>query len=79
MNFKIMTLLVLLWAGLTTNAFSQSEVTAWGNMKGIRVEGQLMEFGTSLRLVGEDWSEVRKTAKEQQLPAYRREGKKQSR
>ena len=77
MNFKIMTLLVLLWAGLATNVFSQSEVTAWGNMKGIRVEGQLMEFGTSLRLVGEDWSEVRKTAKEQQLPAYRREGKKQ--
>ena len=59
------------------NAFSQASVEPWGNMEGIRVEGELFEFETSLRVVGADWSQIRQSAKEVQDPRYQREGKKQ--
>lgn len=58
-------------------AFSQAEVAAWGNMKGIRVDGQLMEFETSMRVVSEDWSQITATGKERQRPKYDREGRNQ--
>ncbi len=58
--------------------FAQTEVMAWGNLTGIRVEGQLMEFETSLRVVGKDWERIEATGKEQQRPKYRREGETQT-
>jgi O-glycosyl hydrolase len=47
---------------------------AWGNLTGIRVEGQLMEFETSLRVVGKDWNKINATGRERQHPRYDREG-----
>lgn len=58
-----------------TNA--QPEVKAWGNMTGIRIEGQLMKFGTSLRIIKSGWTGMTQTAKEQQRPDYSLEGKNQ--
>ncbi len=47
------------------------EVMAWGNLNGIRVEGELMEFKTSLRVVHADWSKFNETAKERQSQRHR--------
>ena len=54
--------------------FAQPEVMAWGNITGIRVEGQLMEFETSLRIVEKGWLHYSATGKERQQPKYDREG-----
>jgi hypothetical protein len=54
---------------------AQPEVEPWGNMNGIRVDGQLMEFESSLRLIGTDGTILNATAKEMQNPHYSREGK----
>lgn len=43
-------------AGLATPLLAQAEFMPWGNVTGIRVEGQLMGFETSLRAVNPDWS-----------------------
>ncbi len=72
-------ILILAAVTLTTGAISaQSEVMAWGNLVGIRVDGQLMEFETSLCVVGKDWSSYNATGKERQRPRYDREGQTQT-
>ena len=55
----------------------QTEVMAWGNITGIRVEGQLMEFESSLRVAGKNWTRISATGKERQHPVYNREGETQ--
>ena len=57
---------------------AQTEVMAWGNITGIRVEGQLMEFESSIRVVARDWSRINATGKERQRPKYDREGEMQT-
>ncbi len=57
--------------------FAQPEVMAWGNITGIRVEGQLMEFESSLRIVEKGWKNYSATGKEKQQPKYDRDGLKQ--
>ena len=57
---------------------AQTEVMAWGNITGIRVEGQLMEFESSIRIVARDWKRINATGKERQRPKYDREGETQS-
>ena len=59
-------------------AAAQSEVMAWGNLTGIRVDGQLMEFESSLRVVTKGWQNINATGKERQSPKYDREGQKQT-
>jgi hypothetical protein len=56
-------------------AHGQVEVEPWGNLTGIRVDGQLMEFESSIRVAGKDWASVTSTGKEKQHPRYAREGK----
>jgi hypothetical protein len=58
-------------------AYSQPELAPWGNITGIRINGQLMEFESSLRVVGKDWSQISFTGKEKQRPKYTREGNSQ--
>jgi hypothetical protein len=58
--------------------FAQPEVMAWGNITGIRTEGQLMEFESSLRIVEKGWINYSATAKEKQQPKYDRDGLKQT-
>ena len=56
-------------------ASAQTEVMAWGNMTGIRVDGQLMEFESSIRVVEAGWSSITSTGKERQpRPVYTRDG-----
>ncbi len=56
------------------------EVMAWGNLNGIRVGGQLMEFKTSLRVVQSDWANFTETGKERrgQRHRYSRSGNTQA-
>jgi hypothetical protein len=68
---------ILLCCFTAQKAFSQAELMPWGNLQGIRIEGQLMAFSSSLRIVGKDWSSVSSTMKEQQHPKYSREGNRQ--
>ena len=57
---------------------AQTEVMAWGNMTGVRVNGQLMEFESSVRVVESGWSRIISTGKERQpRPIYTRDGQSQ--
>ena len=58
-------------------AYAQPEVEPWGNITGIRMDGQLMEFESSLRLVSKDGYTVGYTALERQRPHYSREENRQ--
>lgn len=59
-------------------AFGQASCMAWGNLTGMRVEGHLFKFETSLCLIGEGLWQVSHTAKEQQRPRYSLNGKEQT-
>jgi len=52
--------------------FSQTEVEPWGNISGMRIDGQLMEFETSILVVQKDWAGMQETGKERQRPKYAR-------
>ena len=57
---------------------AQTEVMAWGNMTGVRVDGQLMEFESSVCVVESGWSRIIATGKERQpRPIYTRDGQSQ--
>lgn len=60
--------------GCSRKLAAQSEVMAWGNLAGIRIDGQLMEFETSLLVVEKGWENFNKTDKEKQRPIYNRVG-----
>jgi len=51
----------------------QTEMEPWGNITGIRIDGQLMEFETGVTLLHGSWSSVTATGKEKQHPKYSRE------
>lgn len=53
---------------------AQAVFTAWGNVEGIRLSGQLIPFETSLCLYGPDGREITRTGKERQRPRYTRTG-----
>lgn len=69
----------LLWV-LLLNAvpvMAQPELQPWGNLAGIRVEGQLMEFETNISIVRKGWTSIKETGKEMQRPGYERKGNQQ--
>ncbi|MDR2118659.1 MAG: hypothetical protein LBP25_03900 [Tannerellaceae bacterium] len=57
---------------------AQTEVMAWGNMTGIRVDGQLMEFESSFRVVESGWTAMDFTGRERQPTRFGREGQVQT-
>jgi hypothetical protein len=59
------------------NSFAQAELTAWGNLSGLRIDGQLMKFTSSICLIGPSMADVTATGKEKQRPIYTRSGDKQ--
>src|SRR4051794_34747971 len=69
--YRLFAITMLIMAFIT-QASSQTEMQPWGNITGIRVGGQLMEFETSLQVVSNDWSKVNATALERQRPKYNR-------
>jgi len=54
--------------------FGQTEAEPWGNITGIRIDGQLMAFESNISVVQKDWAQVTATAKEKQRPKYSRKG-----
>jgi hypothetical protein len=52
----------------------QTEMMAWGNINGIRVDGELMEFRTSVCLLDKDQKMIAETEKERQQPQFSRKG-----
>jgi hypothetical protein len=72
--------LVGLWAlgNLDNVVLGQAECTGWGNLTGVRVEGEFMRFGTSLRVVQPDWAGFAQTANERVQPRFIRDGAKQT-
>ncbi|MDR1644405.1 MAG: hypothetical protein LBS05_01070 [Tannerellaceae bacterium] len=63
---------------LATVASAQTEVMAWGNMTGIRVDGQLIEFESSFRVVESGWTDADFTGRERQQTQYSRNGQAQT-
>jgi len=62
---------------LAEKNYGQAELQAWGNLTGIRVQGELMGFETSLRMIGKPGSSMNATGKEQQSPRYNRDSGRQ--
>ncbi len=71
-NPKTYLLLLALLLGAADDAVCQSEVMGWGNLTGIRIDGQLMEFESSLCVVEPDWRTETCTTKEGQRSTYSR-------
>jgi O-glycosyl hydrolase len=59
-------------------AVAQTEVMAWGNMTGIRIDGLLIDFESSVRVVEPNWKDMDYTGRERQRPRYTRDGEKQT-
>ena len=77
-SLQFLLLSALLIYGFNGHASGQAELQAWGNMSGIRIDGQLMKFETSLQVVMDDWNRVISTGKERQRrPIYQRESDRQ--
>src|ERR1700733_576916 len=77
LSLALLATIIFLSVAFVQNAYTQTEVEAWGNITGIRIDGQLMEFESSLRVVGKDWSSIAYTALEKQRPRYSRDGNRQ--
>lgn len=76
--FKHKIIMTFLITGMTmASALGQTQLEPWGNIIGIRVDGQPMQFESSLRVVNGDWSVIRSTGQERQHPKYHRDGNKQ--
>ncbi|GHT84246.1 hypothetical protein FACS18947_1420 [Bacteroidia bacterium] len=58
---------------------AQTEVMAWSNLTGVRVDGQLIDFESFLTVVEKDWTQVDYTGRERQPnPQYVRDGQTQT-
>ncbi len=80
-NFKKPVQLALLvlftMAAFVNKAHSQAEVAPWGNITGIRKDGQLFSFESSIKVISADGKHVAATALEKQQPRYKRNGDEQ--
>ncbi len=66
---------LLFWL-LSSTAYTQVEIEPWGNLRGIRIDGQLMEVPGSIAVV-KDGGSITATGKEKQRPKYVRNGTRQ--
>lgn len=67
--------LILLFALTTFTAVMAQPVTmGWGNLNGIRYQGELIKFKSSLCVIGSTLRDVTNTAKEEQRPHYELDG-----
>ena len=51
---------------------AQVEFTPWGNVTGIRIEGELMAFESSIRVVEPDWQQIHPTKHYWVPPSFKR-------
>ena len=75
-KFVLRLLLVYGFCFCLNHSFAQPILQPWGNIAGIRIDGQLMKVESSLMVVKND-STVRATGKERQRPHFTREGNQQ--
>jgi len=52
------------------DVFAQAELQPWGNISGIRVDGELMKIESNLSVVENDGESIKSTAKERQRPHF---------
>ena len=72
---RVLILSIIVYAFLPVDkALAQAEVTAWGNITSLRIQGQPFNFETSICLVNKDWKSVVATALERQSPKFNRIG-----
>ncbi len=57
--------------------FGQAELAPWGNITGVRKQGQLLPFETALQYVKSDGVQILTTAHERQRPNFKRNGDQQ--
>lgn len=76
-NLKWLFTACILFSTCWQPSLAQTEVEAWGNLKGIRVNGQLINFQSNIYLLSADSSATQATAKEAQRPGFNRQGNKQ--
>jgi hypothetical protein len=67
-------IIILFFLLAAIKSYSQAELQAWGNITGIRIQGELIGFETSIRTVGGRWSDITSTGREQQSPVFSRDG-----
>ncbi len=78
MKYLTFPLLAALLAGAASpQAHAQAELAPWGNLTGLRVQGQLLETNTSLRLLRPGGAGEAATRHEAQRPHYTRQGAQQ--
>ncbi|HZX59642.1 MAG TPA: hypothetical protein VFE54_12985, partial [Mucilaginibacter sp.] len=65
---KVVLLVMTIFMLPAQKLFAQAEFKPWGNMDGIRLKGQLMDFNTRLVVVNNSWSKISFTGKELQKP-----------
>lgn len=73
LRLLLLIIVCFLQAIFFNNVHAQAELQPWGNLTGIRIEGQLMQFESSIKVAGKDWSEIISTGKEMQRPKYTRD------
>jgi len=69
---RALLMVLFVFAIQSRHVFAQAEFKPWGNLDGIRIKGQLMEFNTRLVVVYKDWKKIHFTGKEMQRPKYTR-------
>ena len=67
-------ILLLLSCLVYKNAGAQTVLQPWGNIQGIRIDGELMPVNSNISVVKNNWSNVTYTARERQRPTYKRSG-----
>jgi O-glycosyl hydrolase len=75
---KTFLICIALWVAFSSPLSAQPEVMAWGNMTGIRIDGQLIDFESFLAVADKDGTKTEFTGKELQSPMYTRDGKSQT-
>ena len=76
--FRTASVALVLFLSTYRVSFSQAELAPWGNLQGIRVDGALMQFETSLNVLYPNGTRPVSTAKEKQRPHYQRSGNTQT-
>ncbi|MFD2323796.1 hypothetical protein [Mucilaginibacter galii] len=75
---KYLYLIMIAMVGFVEQGFSQAELAPWGNVTGVRKQGQLLDFETSLQYIKSDGIQILTTERERQRPVYSRNGNRQT-
>lgn len=65
---------IIILVCIQNTSWGQVELEPWGNITAIRVDGQPMQFESSLRVVHKNWAGITATGRERQKPKYLRNG-----